>query len=201
MVYLIQGITLGFSAGVSPGPFHAFLISQTLKNGWQRALPAVLAPLLSDGPIIALVLVVLTQMPGVVLRGLQVVGGVFLLMLAREAYRDFRTAREKTAVETGSARESLQKAALLNLLNPNPYIFWGVIGGPILLDAWREAAGHGVSFIAGFYAAMVSVFAGLVIVLATARHLGDSVTRTLSGISAVALFAFGIYQIVTGLFG
>lgn len=70
LAFLFQGITLGFSAGVSPGPFQAYLFSQTLKNGGRRTLPAVLAPLLSDGPII---LLVLTQTPAWFLRAVQTV--------------------------------------------------------------------------------------------------------------------------------
>lgn len=63
LAYLLQGLSLGLSAMASPGPFQAFIISRTIHNGWQRALPAVLAPLISDGPIIALMVLVLTQMP------------------------------------------------------------------------------------------------------------------------------------------
>ena len=62
--YLILGITYAFTAAVQPGPFQTYLISQTLSNGWRSTLPAAIAPLLSDGPIIILVLLVLSRMPG-----------------------------------------------------------------------------------------------------------------------------------------
>ena len=48
---------------VQPGPFQMYLISQTLLKGWKRTLPVVFAPLISDGPIIALCLFVLSQVP------------------------------------------------------------------------------------------------------------------------------------------
>jgi len=48
-------VVYGFAAAVQPGPFLAFLISLALSCGWRRALPGVLAPLLSDGLIIVLV--------------------------------------------------------------------------------------------------------------------------------------------------
>lgn len=201
VVYILQGLTLGFSAGVSPGPMHAYLLSQTLKNGWRRALPAVLAPLLSDGPIITLVLIVLTQMPGWALRALQVAGGVFILTLAWSAYRDMRAARHDLTPSPDSARQSLQKAVLVNLLNPNPYIFWGVVGGPILLDGWHQAANRGAAFVAAFYVALIGTFAGFVAIFATAGRLGPTAQRVFSGVSALALFGFGVYQLVTGLVG
>jgi threonine/homoserine/homoserine lactone efflux protein len=62
--YLLQGIGYGFAAAVQPGPFQTYLISQTLSNGWRQTLPAALAPLISDGPIIILTLVVLSHVPG-----------------------------------------------------------------------------------------------------------------------------------------
>ena len=62
-LYIVQGIGYGLAAAAQPGPFQTYLISQTLVKGWKRTLPAALAPLLSDGPIIALCLLVLSQVP------------------------------------------------------------------------------------------------------------------------------------------
>ena len=61
--YLLQGLGYGGAAAAQPGPFQAYLLSQTLKNGLRSTLVAALAPLMSDGPIVLLVLLVLTQMP------------------------------------------------------------------------------------------------------------------------------------------
>ena len=77
--YLIQGIGYGFAAAAQPGPFQAYLISQTLSNGWRRTLPAALAPLISDGPIIVLTLVVLSHVPVWFQRFLYIAGGLFIL--------------------------------------------------------------------------------------------------------------------------
>ncbi|MDP2884326.1 MAG: hypothetical protein Q8P51_04810 [Ignavibacteria bacterium] len=63
LIYLIQGATLGLAAAVQPGPYQTYFMSQALNYGWRRALPAALAPLISDGPIILLTLLVLSQMP------------------------------------------------------------------------------------------------------------------------------------------
>ncbi|MBK9210593.1 MAG: hypothetical protein IPL71_20865 [Anaerolineales bacterium] len=46
-----------------PGSFQTYLISQTLTRGWKRTLPAALAPLISDGPIILICLLLLSQVP------------------------------------------------------------------------------------------------------------------------------------------
>ena len=59
ILYLLQGVTLSIFAALMPGPFQTYLLSQALKNGWKRTLPAAMAPLVTDGPIIVLVLFVL----------------------------------------------------------------------------------------------------------------------------------------------
>lgn len=200
LVYLIQGLTLGFSAAVSPGPFLAYLLSQTVKNGWRHTLPAALAPLLSDGPIIALVLLALTQMPTWFLSVLQVVGGLFILYLARGAYRAFKTAGFAAEVTGETSRQSLLEATLVNLFNPNPYIFWGVVGGPILLEGWRQSASLGVSFMIGMYGTLIGGFAGFIILFATAGRFVPRIGWILSGISFVVLLVFGFYQLWVGLF-
>src|SRR5450830_861155 len=88
--YLILGMTYAFAAAVQPGPFQTYLISQTMANGWRRTAPAAFAPLLSDGPIIALVLLVLSRMPGWLVQALQCAGGIFLLYLALGAFKTWR---------------------------------------------------------------------------------------------------------------
>lgn len=63
LIYLFQGIGLGLAAAVQPGPLQTFLISQSLTRGWKRTLISAFAPLLSDGPIIFVSLLVLSHVP------------------------------------------------------------------------------------------------------------------------------------------
>jgi len=181
-----------------PGPFQAFLLAQTLQHGWKRTLPATLAPLFSDGPIIALVLFILTQTPEWLLRSIRIAGGIFILYLAFGAYQ---TARQPCIGEHSQSPRprSLTKAAVMNLLNPNPYLFWGAVAGPILLEGWRRSAGLGISFITSFYGAMVGGSAALVILFATASQIGSQTRRLLIWASALALLVFGLYQLWTGI--
>ena len=139
LVYLIQGIGYGFAAAVQPGPFQTYIISQSLNSGWRRTLPAALAPLVSDGPIIVLVLLVLSQIPNWFERVLYVAGGVFILFLALNAFRGWREFDLGAGENNQSGGQSLIKAAMMNVLSPGPYIFWSLVTGPILLAGWREA--------------------------------------------------------------
>lgn len=202
LLFFLKGLTLGFSAAVSPGPFQAFLLSLTLQNSWRRALPATLAPLISDGPIIVLLLLLLTQMPAGFLRLIQIGGGLFLLYLAWGAFQAYRrTAQTNPDMAPALAHNKryLLKAVLVNGLSPGPYIFWGILAGPIFMEGWRESASWGISFMAGFYGALIGGFAILVFIFATGRRLGPAVSRTLSGVSALALLLFGLYQLWQGV--
>jgi len=196
--YLALGAVYGFAAAVQPGPFLAYLVSLVLSNGWRRALPVVLVPLLSDGPVIVLVLLVLSHVPLWWIQLLRFAGGFFILYLALGALRAWRGGGT-LAQPVHDCRQSVLRAALLNLLNPAPYLFWGLVGGPLLLSGWREAPANGVGFLAGFYGAMVASMAGIVLLCACAGRRGDGLNRLLSGVSGAALAGFGLYQIALGI--
>ena len=201
IAYLAQGAGLGLFAAAQPGSFQAFLISQSLKNGWRRTLPLALAPLLSDLPIIALIMLVLTRLPESFLRVIRIAGGLFLLYLAWSAFSAWRnySADRANAVENNS--RSVWKAALINFLNPNVYIFWGLIGGAILAQGWQESPALPFIFLAAFYVVMVSATAAIIILFGTARRLGPRLTRGLLLVSALAIGAFGVFQLWQGVLG
>lgn len=196
--YAILGATYAFAAAAQPGQFQAYLISETLSHGWRRSIPITLAPILSDLPIIALVLFVLTRVPPLFLSGLQFVGGLFLIYLAGSAFRAARTPQAPSAASAVPAHQTVLKAALVNLLNPNPYLAWALILGPTLIGAWRQAPGHGIAFLAAFYVTMVLATAVIVLAFSAARSLGPRIKHVLVGVSAAALGAFGLYQLWSG---
>jgi ABC-type dipeptide/oligopeptide/nickel transport system permease component len=71
--------------------------------------------------------------------------------------------------------------------------------GPLLLKGWREAPANGISLLLGFYSAMILVTLGIILLFSAARNLGARVSRTLVGISAIAMAAFGFYELWMGL--
>lgn len=201
LVYVIQGVGYGFAAAVQPGPFQTYIIAQTLSSGWRNALPAALAPLISDGPIIALVLLVLSQVPAWMQRFLYVASGLFVLYLAVNAFIGWRSFDPADAVAIPSRRQSVFRAAIMNVLSPGPYIYWSLVTGPILLTGWREASANGIGFVVGFYAAMIVSLGGIILLFGTARHLGPRVNRAMLGMSVIALACFGLYQLRLGVSG
>ena len=195
--YLLQGVALGFAAAIQPGPFQAYLLSQSMKNGWKHTLPAALAPLISDSPVIILMVLILTQLPVWFQQSLQIAGGLFLLYLAVGAFRDFLQPKE-IEIDVESAGQSVIKAGIMNLLNPNPYIFWASVAGPLLVAGWRASPVYGMSFLAGFYTLLIGSLAVFIILFGMVGRIGAGVTKTLSGIAALALLLFGGYLILSG---
>jgi threonine/homoserine/homoserine lactone efflux protein len=196
--YLILGTTYAFAAAVQPGQLQAYLISQTLANGWRRTLPAAFAPILSDAPIVALVLLVLTRVPPLFVYLLQLAGGVFILYLAAGAFKVWRDDSGGAVASSAPPHQTLIKAAVVNLLNPNPYLGWTLVLGPLVLKAWHQSPTNAAALVAAFYATLVVTTAGIIILFASARSLGPRVARQLVGISALALAAFGLYQLWSG---
>lgn len=198
LAYILLGAAYAFAAAVQPGPLQTYLISSTLTLGLRRTLPAVLAPLLSDVPIISLVLLILTQVPPAVVNALRLAGGVFLLYLAAGAAAAFRRYDAPRAGRSAQPAQTLVKAALVNVLNPNPYISWSLVLGPLLLQAWRAAPSHAIALLASFYVTMIATTAAILVPFAGARAMGPRVGRAMVGISALALAAFGVYQLWAG---
>jgi threonine/homoserine/homoserine lactone efflux protein len=198
--YFIFGLTYSFACVVQPGPFQAYLFSQSVTNGWRKTIPLVFAPLLSDLPVIILVLFVLTSVPHEVLAILQCFGGIFLLYLAYKAFKTFRSQTADERPDT-SAYGNLFKAVMVNLFNPNPYLGWSLVMGPMLIKGWSESPENGIALITGFYISMIIYSAVMVILFAAAGSLGPRVNRISLVVSVIAFLIFGFYQLWSGITG
>jgi len=86
----------------------------------------------------------------------------------------------------------------MNIYNPNPYIFWTLVTGPILLKGWRETPVNGIGFLAGFYITLISSLAAIILIFGTVARVGPKINRILLGVSAIVLFCFGLYQLWLG---
>ncbi len=193
---LLIGAGFAFAAAVQPGPLQAFLVSRAATAGWRGTLPACLSPLLSDGPIALLALLVLGRLPDGVRHALSAAGGVLLLYLAWTSYR---AGREPSAPERVSAPRTLVEAALVNVVNPNPYLGWALVLGPAVLTAWRERPTNAVALVVAFYATMVVVLALVVALSGAIGSMGSGARRALALASTVVLAGLGVFLLASGL--
>jgi threonine/homoserine/homoserine lactone efflux protein len=196
--YLIFGITYAFAAGVQPGPLQTYIISQTIEKGWRSTLPAIFAPLISDLPIVVLILFLLSSIPENFIIFLRIGGGLFLLYLGYRAYKSWRNYNPDEAISDTSGKQTLFSAALVNLFNPNPYLGWSLIMGPMLLEGWRIDPINGIVLMIGFYVTITIMLAATILLFAFARKLGPRVNKISLGISSLVLFLFGVYQLIIG---
>ncbi|MGA9750312.1 MAG: LysE family transporter [Acidobacteriota bacterium] len=193
--YFTMGLTFAFAAAIQPGPFLAYLISQTLSNGFRRTWPSAFAPLLSDVPIALVALTLLSLAPPYLLGVLQCAGGLFLLYLATAAFKAWRNFDRRA---TPKPAGTVLKAAGVNLLNPNPYLGWALVTGPLLLKAWHEAPAAAIALLIGFYGTMIGTTLVVLLLFASAAGLGERANRLLVGLSALGLGTFAAYELWAG---
>lgn len=128
--YVISAFIFGLAAGFKPGPLGIVVIQQTLEHGLRHGLKACLAPIITDGPIIIAALVLLTQVGDKTsfIGMLSLAGGLYLLWLSLKIIKTPKINISKTP----SNPKALETAIKVNLLNPNPYLFWFSVGGAYL---------------------------------------------------------------------
>lgn len=159
----------GLSAGFSPGPLLALVISQSIRYGVREGAKAAMAPLITDLPIILLCVMILRPLTDSrpVLGVISMAGGLFVLYLAWGCFRTTRL----DPVDCGESPKSLGKGAAVNALNPHPYLFWLTVGGPAVLKAWAGDPSLAVAFVAVFSACIVGAKLLVAIVAGRSRRL------------------------------
>jgi threonine/homoserine/homoserine lactone efflux protein len=199
MALFLEGAALGFSAAAQPGPLQAYLLAQAARNGIARTIPVALVPLATDAPLIAVVLAFLSRVPPGFVRALGVAGGALVVWLGVGALRAVR--RERAAPEGRAPPAGFVRGMLVNLTNPNAWLFWSLAAGPILASAWRASPPQALAFLAGFYLLLCGGNVAFVLLAGRAARAGPRLARGLGLLSGVALVAFGAWRIAKGIAG
>ncbi|MCU0597824.1 MAG: LysE family translocator [Desulfobacterales bacterium] len=153
IAFLTSGFILGLSAGVSPGPLLALIISETLRHNLKAGIKIAFAPLITDIPIVILTLFILSKISHfhAALGGISIIGGCFVLYLGCQ---NIRSTGAKIPDENVTER-SLQKGIAVNFLSPHPYLFWLTVGAPITVKAMEHSLFAAAAFIGSFYFLLV----------------------------------------------
>lgn len=198
--FLLQGLALGVNAAAAPGLFQAFIINQTLTGGWKRAAPIAFAPLISDIPIVAAILLLLNRLPPRFIQFIGIAGGLFAFYLALSLWRQWQKQLAGGLPDSSKAQTGgLWKGVVMNALSPGPYTFWTLVNGPLLLKTMELSIGHTASFLLGFYGAFIGGTLILIGVFHQARRTGPKVMRGLTLLSIFILVFFGGYLIYNAL--
>lgn len=155
MTELITAFTFGLGAGIAPGPLQALVITSTLQRGFGAGWRVALGPLVTDAPIIALSITALSTVSGSFLNGLAIGGGLVLVGLGLWSIR--AADAEATEHEIVTGRADLWRGAVVNLLNPHPWIFWLGAGAPLVVSAWRRAPAVAGGVLVLFYGLLIGL--------------------------------------------
>ena len=192
MTFLLLGATIGLAAGLSPGPVLTMVVLETFRGGWPRGAAVAAGPLLADGPIVLVAVFLLAQLPPGLIPTLSILGGAFVLYLGVTTM----LASRRPVTAEPHVRTGLLTGVVARVLSPHPYVFWFLVGGPLLVQAGQQSWW----FLVGYYTTIV----GSNVVLALALHrwigrLSERVIRLLQLLSGAILAAFGLALAGRGL--
>jgi threonine/homoserine/homoserine lactone efflux protein len=166
---LLLGTVLGLIAGLVPGAFFAIVATTTLERGLKKGIQVALIPLGTELPVLFVTALLLTQLPGGVLRWVGMVGGLLLIYIAWNVIQD---AREADPLSTDGARPfrgHLVRVILVGLLSPSPWAFWFFIGSPLAVNRWHVGPWHSVAFVGAFMTFFVLAMVLLAWAVSTGR--------------------------------
>jgi threonine/homoserine/homoserine lactone efflux protein len=196
--FLTLGLVLGLSAGFSPGPLLALVVSETLRHGVKNGLRVAVSPIFTDLPIILLTLLVLSRLSDhqPVLGAIALLGGAFILHMGIDSLRT----RGMTLDTGNTAPKSLRKGILVNFLSPHPYLFWLTVGGALMGRALERGTASLVTFLAAFYLALVGAKVITALLVGRSRtFLNGPVYKTIMRLLGLALCALALLLFRDGL--
>jgi threonine/homoserine/homoserine lactone efflux protein len=194
----LLGLSLGLGAGVAPGPLLAVVIRSTLEGGFGAGARVACGPLLTDLPIIAVAAALAASLPDEALAGLGLLGGLFLLWLGADALRELPEPVEAAVGGGPAAAGALRRGAMVNVLNPHPWVFWITVGVPVLGDG---SVGQAVLFLLAFYLMLIGAKVAVAAALGAGRERllrGPGYRWALRG-SGVLLLAAGVLLTVEAI--
>ena len=131
------GIALGIIEGIKPGPLLTMVIRESLSKGLKAGMWTAAAPIFTDGPMIIASLLLagwLATQPSI-LFSISLLGALFLTKMGLECFSLEAPDPDNTDID---ASGSFKRGVVTNLLNPHVYMFWFLIGGPLMASAAEQ---------------------------------------------------------------
>jgi threonine/homoserine/homoserine lactone efflux protein len=146
-------VILGLVQGLTPGPLVTLVISETLKFGKAEGFKVAVSPLVTDSTIVLFAVFILSTLQGygVILGIISVFGACYLIYLGLENIRMRTRALEVSIMK----REAFKRGIITNFLNPHTYLFWLLVGGPIIIRNIEKNASTVPFFLFGFYCLLI----------------------------------------------
>ena len=152
----LAGIALGIIEGIKPGPLLTMVIRETLTGGLRAGVRTAAAPIFTDGPLIIVSILLANWVADepAILCAISILGAGFLAWMGIECFGIEPPNPDVQVIEvTGSFR----RGVLTNLFNPNVYIFWFLIGGPLMASVASEEPIAPVAYAISFLLSVILV--------------------------------------------
>ena len=189
----IAGATLGIVEGIKPGPLLTMVIRETLSGGLRAGLWTAAAPIFTDGPLVIFSLFAaawIATNPSALLV-ITLAGAIFL---AQMGYECFGLEPPNMDEEAPPPTGSFLRGVITNLLNPNVYVFWFLIGGPLMASAADEEILAPIAYAITFLVTIMLTKAAIAYAIHRASgNISAIVYRRLLAICGLVMIGFALY--------
>lgn len=196
--FLWTGIFLGMQGGLSPGPISTLIVKESLLHGRRAGMKIALVPLLTDLPIVALViplLYFLTSGAESLVGMFSMIGAMILCYLGYESL----TVTQRQYEEGKVPKVSLAKAIAANFFNPNLYIYWFGLCGPICVSALKNGIGTMFLFLVAFYTSITLTKITIALAVGNVRHsINLTMIIWINRFLGLAMFVFAVLFFLQG---
>ena len=203
----MPAFALGAALGAAPGPVQLLILSETARHGIGAGFRVMLG---ANGMLfvvlatLALGFSTVEPSPGVV-RGLRVIGGVFLVVLAVNELRALRQGPDGDRSTEGrlATLGPTTRGVVLVLVNPGAWIFFATTASAVMAEASADAGRDAALLAAVAMTLGVSItdFGSALVGTGSRALLGE---RALTGVRtalSVLLLAIGVAFVVQGVRG
>ena len=205
--HVVPAFALGAALGAAPGPVQLLILSETARHG----IGAGFRVMLGANGMLFVVLVTLAlgfstvePSPGVV-RGLRVIGGAFLVVLAANELRALRRGPEGGRSTDGrlATLGPTTRGVMLVLVNPGAWIFFATTASAFMAEASADGGRDAalLAAVAMTFGVSLTDFGSALVGTGSRALLGErALTWVRTGLSFL-LLAIGVAFVVQGVRG
>ena len=184
------GAILGVVEGVKPGPLLTMVIRETLSGGLRAGVRTAAAPIFTDGPLVIVSLLAagwISTQP-TILIAISILGAGYLLKMGLECFTIEPPSPDLAEIDVS---DSFKRGVLTNLLNPNVYIFWFLIGGPLMASVADEEPLAPVAYALTFLVSIIMVKSLIALAFDRTRgNLSHSTYKAVLSLCGLAMIVF-----------
>jgi len=195
---LFSGVIFGLVQGLTPGPLVTLVISETLKFGKAEGFKVAVSPLITDSTIILFAVFALSTLQGygVILGIISVFGACYLVYLGLENIRMRTKAHEVSIMK----RDAFKRGIITNFLNPHTYLFWLLVGGPIIIRNIETNASTISFFLIGFYCLLIGSEMSIALTVDKSKQFIKSTYHSrIIQLLGIILIIFAVSILIDGL--